>query len=129
MQSVLLSLNYFSKLYTFKSSCLLFGNNPCCTSMKLSLNMQSRVKLAKMLMEPFTFLRLSFFLQKVHFLQQIFIPHLPTLIRPDLKRSFKCAHKVHLSSNYSFLHTVLLRARVFFFFFANAAWWPTMSVA
>ena len=62
MQSVLLSLNYFSKLYTFKSSCccLLFGNHPCCTSMKLSLNMQSRVKLAKMLMEAFTFLRLFF---------------------------------------------------------------------
>ena len=69
MQLLLLSLNYFSKVYTFKSSCycLLFGNNPCCTSMKLSLNMQSRVKLAKMLMEPFTFLRLSSFFAKSPF--------------------------------------------------------------
>lgn len=41
-------------------------------------------------MEPFTFLRLSSFLQKVHFLQQIFIPHLPTFIRPDLKKFQMC---------------------------------------
>ena len=76
MQSVLLSLNYFSKLYTFKSSCccLLFGNHPCCTSMKLSLNMQSRVKLAKMLMEPFTFLRLSSFCKSPFFATNLYPP-------------------------------------------------------